>query len=34
VLKVRRGVIEEIGIADKRLTQSRRAASNFLNSFW
>jgi hypothetical protein len=34
VLKVRHGLIEEIGIVDKRLTQPRRAASTFLNSFW
>jgi hypothetical protein len=33
VLKVRRGTIEEIGIADKQLTNSRQAARRFLNSF-
>lgn len=33
VLKVRHGIIEEIGIADKRLTSGRRAAMRFLNSF-
>jgi len=33
VLKVRRGVIEEIGIADKQLTNSRQADSRFLRSF-
>jgi hypothetical protein len=33
VLKVRGGVIQEIGIADKRLTQGSRAASRFMKSF-
>jgi hypothetical protein len=33
VLKVRHGIIEEIGIADKRLTASRRAARRFLRTF-
>lgn len=33
VLKVRHGEIEEIGIADKRLTDGRRAARRFLSSF-
>lgn len=33
MLKVRRGIIEEIGVADKRLTSSRRAAWRFLTSF-
>ena len=33
VLKVRHGVIEEIGIADKRLTGSRARARRFLSSF-
>jgi ABC-2 type transport system ATP-binding protein len=33
VLKVRHGTIEEIGIADKRLTASRPAAARFLASF-
>ncbi|MDQ6936808.1 MAG: S8 family serine peptidase [Actinomycetota bacterium] len=33
VLKVRHGVIEEVGIADKRLTASRRPALSFLRSF-
>jgi hypothetical protein len=33
VLKVRHGVIEEIGIANPRLTHTRRAALKFLKSF-
>jgi alpha-glucosidase (family GH31 glycosyl hydrolase) len=33
VLKVRRGRIQEIGIADKRLTTGRRRAMRFLESF-
>ncbi len=33
VLKVRHGVIEEVGIADKQLTQGRRAGLRFLKSF-
>jgi hypothetical protein len=33
VLKVRHGTVEEIGIADKRLVQGRRAAGRFLVSF-
>lgn len=33
VLKVRRGMIEEVGIADKQLTNSREAALRFLTSF-
>ncbi len=33
VLKVRHGVIEEIGIANKQLTANRRAADRFLSSF-
>jgi hypothetical protein len=33
VLKVRRGIVEEIGIGDKRLTRSRRADRAFLSSF-
>jgi hypothetical protein len=33
VLKVRHGVIEEVGIADGRLLTSRRDARRFLNSF-
>jgi hypothetical protein len=33
VLKVRDGVIEEIGIANPRLTRTRRAALKFLESF-
>jgi len=33
VLKVRHGIIEEIGIADKQLTNNRRADSRFLRSF-
>ncbi len=33
VLKVRHGVIEEIGLASKQLTGSRRAARRFLRSF-
>jgi predicted outer membrane repeat protein len=34
VLKVRHGVVEEIGIGDKRLTQTRKAARAFLTSFY
>ncbi len=33
ILKVRGGVVEEIGIADKRLTGSRSADRTFLTSF-
>ena len=33
VLKVRHGIIEEIGIADKQLTNNRTAAARFLDSF-
>jgi hypothetical protein len=33
VLKVRHGVIEEIGIADKRLTGSRRGGLRFFEGF-
>jgi len=33
VLKVRRGIIEEIGIGDKQLTRSRKADLAFLESF-
>jgi hypothetical protein len=33
VLKVRRGIVEEIGIADKSLTKNRRAQRKFLRSF-
>lgn len=33
VLKVRRGVILEIGIADARLTRSRQAARRFFRTF-
>jgi len=33
VLKGRRGIVEEIGIADRSLTQGRRAALAFLESF-
>jgi hypothetical protein len=33
VLKVRRGIVEEIGIGDKQLTQSREAQRHFLTSF-
>jgi hypothetical protein len=33
VLKVRRGIIEEIGIGDKQLTRNRKADRAFLNSF-
>lgn len=33
VLKVRHGVIEEVGIANKQLTQNRPAARRFLSSF-
>jgi hypothetical protein len=34
VLKVRHGIIEEIGIGDKRLTQSHKAQRAFLSSFF
>lgn len=34
VLKVRHGRIEEIGIADKRLTRTRRSAQRLLKSFY
>jgi hypothetical protein len=34
VLKVRRGTIEEIGIADGRLTRTRKAAASFLRTFF
>ena len=34
VLKVRHGIIEEVGIADKRLTRGRRAALRFLRDFY
>ena len=33
VLKVRHGLIEEVGIADRQLTEGRRAARRFLSSF-
>jgi hypothetical protein len=33
VLKVRRGVIEEIGIASRQLTATRKSAAKFLASF-
>jgi hypothetical protein len=33
VLKVRRGIIEEIGIGDKALTRTRTADRTFLRSF-
>jgi hypothetical protein len=33
VLKVRHGIIEEIGIAERQLTRSRRADRAFLRSF-
>jgi len=33
VLKVRHGIVEEIGIADKQLTKSRKADRAFLGSF-
>ncbi len=33
ILKVRRGIVQEIGIADKRLTATRSAAKRFLTSF-
>jgi hypothetical protein len=32
-LKVRGGIVEEIGIADKQLTTSRKADPTFLESF-
>ena len=34
VLKVRHGVIEEVGIADKRLTRGRAAGRRFLRTFY
>jgi hypothetical protein len=34
VLKVRHGVIEEIGLADQRLTSGRSGARRFLTSLW
>jgi hypothetical protein len=34
VLKVRHGIIEEVGIADKRLTSNHRTAWRFLDSFF
>lgn len=34
VLKVRHGIVEEIGIADRRLTRNRAAARRFLTSFY
>ena len=34
VLKVRRGRVQEVGIADRRLTAGRGAASRFLRSFF
>ncbi len=34
LLKVRRGVVEEIGIADRRFTRGRRAQRAFLRSFY
>jgi hypothetical protein len=33
VLKVRHGMVEEVGIADKRFLHGRRAEFRFLNSF-
>jgi hypothetical protein len=33
VLKVRHGIVEEIGIGDKQLTQGHQAQVVFLNSF-
>jgi hypothetical protein len=33
VLKVRHGIVEEIGIADKQLTQGRKAQLTFITSF-
>ena len=33
VLKVRHGIVEEIGIADKQLTESHEAQATFLHSF-
>ena len=33
VLKVRRGIVQEIGIANPRLTTPRRSAARFLRSF-
>lgn len=34
VLKVRKGIVEEIGIADKRFTRGRKAQRTFLKSFY
>ncbi len=34
VLKVRHGVVEEIGIGDRRLTRTRQADRRFLRSFY
>jgi hypothetical protein len=33
VLKVRNGVVQEVGVADKRLLSGRKAQQRFLNSF-
>jgi hypothetical protein len=33
VLKVRRGVVQEVGIADARQVRTRRATGRFLRSF-
>jgi hypothetical protein len=33
VLLVSRGVIREVGVADRRFTQNRRAAQRFLSAF-
>jgi len=33
VLKVRHGIIEEIGIVNKRITGTRRARRRFLHTF-
>ena len=33
VLKVRRGLVQEVGIGDKRFTKTRKAQRTFLTSF-
>jgi hypothetical protein len=33
VLKVRHGIVEEIGSANRQLTESRKAQRSFMNSF-
>jgi hypothetical protein len=34
ILKLRRGVVQEVGIADKSLTRRRRTEFGFLTSFY